>query len=405
MTTQQQYPTKQRVRALIAVLLFISILSLLITSCDSAPAASQYTYQLPENIDDGLDVVTLDAVNIDANLLGAAVDQIRAGKYKEVHSMLIFKDNKLVFEEYFPGHRYKWDGPGNHGAWVKWNKYMPHKIMSDTKSLTSTSIGLAIEHGFIESVHQSIFDYLPEHQHLNTGGKNKITIEHLLTMTSGLEWKEWGTSYTDMGNDILKLWVECEDQVTCILEKSLIAEPGTSFTYSGGGMVLLGEILKNATNMNIELFSEQYLFEPLGIKPPVWEKYPSGVIDGAGGVKITPRDMGKIGLTFLNDGVWNGAQVISKGWVEKSATTYPGNERIKVPGTDSGRNGYAYTWWTKEYSHSGEKINMFYAGGWGGQVIMVFPELNTVVVFTGGNYTSKTTAFSVLEKYVLPAIE
>ncbi|MCJ7701722.1 MAG: beta-lactamase family protein [Anaerolineales bacterium] len=409
MTTKEKNPRVQAMKknqslTMIAAVLFISLLSLLLTSCDNAPA-SQYTYQPPENIDDGLDIGTLAEVNIDPDLIGTAVDKIREGKYKEVHSMLIFKDNKLVFEEYFMGHRYKWDGPGNHGSWVTWNKYRPHNIMSDTKSITSACIGIAIDHGFIESVDQPIFDYLPEHQHLNKDGKDKITIEHLLTKTTGLEWKEWGTSYTNLENDTFKLWVECEDQITCILEKPLIDEPGTSFTYSGGGMVLLGEIIKHATNMNIEEFSEKYLFETLGIDPPVWEKYESGVIDASGGIKITPRDMTKFGAAFLNNGVWNGKQIIPEKWVEKSAATYPGNSRINVPGEDSGRVGYSYTWWTKQYSSSGKKINMYYAGGWGGQLIMVLPELNTVIVFTGGNYTTSRPDFKIFEKYVLPAIE
>jgi len=244
---------------------------------------------------------------------------------------------------------------------------------------------------------------LPDHQRFNTDGKEGITIEHLLTMTSGLEWKEWGASYTDLGNDTFKLWIECEDQAACILEKPLIEEPGADFTYSGGDMVLLGEIIKNATGMNIEEFSGKYLFEPLGIDPPIWAKYDSGVIDGSGGIKITPREMAKFGLTFLNNGLWDGEQIVSEGWVEKSATTYPGNTRINVPGEDSGRVGYAYTWWTKEYSR--EDINMYYAGGWGGQLILVLPEVDAVVVFTGGNYVTSRPDFKIFEKYVLPAIE
>ena len=174
-------------------------------------------------------------------------------------------------------------------------------------------------------------------------------------MTSGLEWNEWGASYTNLENDTFKLWVDCEDQITCVLEKPFIDEPGTSFNYSGGGMVVLGEILKNATNMSIEDFSGNNLFEPLGIEPPIWAKYESGVIDGSGGIEITPRDMANICLTFLNKGVWNGEQIISEQWVEKSATAFPGNTRINVIGEDSGRVGYSYTWWTKQYSHSGKK--------------------------------------------------
>ncbi|MHA1112823.1 MAG: serine hydrolase domain-containing protein [Promethearchaeota archaeon] len=386
-------------------ILMLSVFGLLFTGCESE-SSGQYTYRPPENINDRVDVGTLDEVNIDAKLIVKAVDKIHQGKYKEVHSMLIFKDDKLVFEEYFKGHEFKWDAPYHHGESVSWNRKMSHNIMSDTKSITSVCIGIAIDRGFIKSVHQSIFDYLPDHQHLNTDGKNKITIEHLLTMTSGLEWNEWGTSYTSLKNDTFKLWIQCEDQITCILEKPLINEPGTSFTYSGGGMIVLCEIIKNAAKMNIEEFSGKYLFAPLEIDSFNWSlKFKSGVMDASGGLKITPRDMVKIGVTFLNNGVWKEKQIIPKKWVEKSAAPFPGNTWINIPGEDSGFVGYSYSWWTKNYFNSGKRINMFYAGGWGGQYIMVLPEVSTVVVFTSGNYVTKRPPFKILKKYVIPAID
>ncbi len=114
--------------------------------------------------------------------------------------------------------------------------------------------------------------------------------------------------------------------------------------------------------------------------------------------------MAKIGVLFLKKGVWNGKQIISEQWVEKSSTSFPGNNGINIPGVASGRHGYSYSWWTKSYSISGKNINMFNAGGWGGQEIIVMPEVNTVVVFTGGNYTSNVKVFKILEKYIIPAI-
>jgi CubicO group peptidase (beta-lactamase class C family) len=129
------------------------------------------------------------------------------------------------------------------------------------------------------------------------------------------------------------------------------------------------------------------------------------VIDAGGGLKMTPRDMVKIGVTYLNNGVWNGERVISEQWVEKSATSYAGNTGIDVPGTDKRNVGYSYSWWTTTFSDSGKEIDMFYASGWGGQNILVLPELNAVVVFTGGTYISSTRTFSLLEKYIIPAID
>ena len=391
---------------LISTLLLLSVL--LFVGFQSEPSIP-YTYQPPENINDGLDVGILEEVNIDSALIEKAVNDINRGKYKEVHSMLIFKDDMLVLEEYFQGHEYQWDAPDHHGELVTWNRSMSHVMQSVTKSITSTCIGIAIDNGFIESVHQSIFDYLPEHQHLNTDGKDKITIEYLLTMTSGLNWEEWNAPYSSRDNPIVEIWFQEAEQnidpFTFVLEGSLIDEPGTRFRYYGGNQIVLGGIIENATEMNIDEFSAKYLFGPLEIDSfDWWSRFENGVIEAAGGLKITPRDMVKIGVTYLNNGVWNGKRIISEQWVEKSATIYPGNTGINVPGTDKKNIGYSYSWWTKTFSNSGKEIKMFYALGWGGQNIMVFPELNTVVVLTGGIYVSSTRTFSLLEKYIIPAL-
>jgi len=385
-------------------ILLIYVLSFLIVSCQN-DYSGLYSYQTPENINDGFEVGTLNEVTIDSVPIIQAANNIYGGNFKEVHSMLIFKDGKLVFEEYFPGHKYKWDAPGHHGEWVVWDKTMLHDIKSVSKSIVSTCIGIAIDQGFIESVHQSIFDYLPEYKHLKKDGKEHITIEHLLTMTSGLEWDEWGAPLSSSSNDIVGLWFNCEDQIACILERPLVDEPGTSFTYSGGNIIVLGEIIKNATNMNIDEFSMNYLFNPLGVDSTMWSVvFRSGVIEAAGGLEIKPRDMVKVGVTFLNKGVWDGKRIISEEWVENSSKPFRDNHGINIPGTDQRKNGYAYSWWTKQFSSSGEKIDLFYAGGWGGQNIIVFPEFNTVVVFNGGNYLTKTRIFKLLENYIIPAI-
>ena len=384
----------------------ISILFLAFTGCEYSTVA-QYKYSPPELTSDGLMVGTLDEVNIDSRYIRDAIVDIIGGKFREVHSLIIHRRGKLVLEEYFPGHSYKWDGANHYGEWVEWNRDVLHMIASDSKSITSACIGIAVDQGFIKSVHQSIFDYLPDYKELNKDGKDKITIEHLLTMTSGLEANEWQAPYSSPANDVIALWFPpCEDPITCILEKPLVREPGTYFNYFGGNMILLGEILKNASGMNIDQFSKKYLFSPMGIDSINWSLiFPNGVYESAGGLELTPRAMLKIGVLYLNNGVWEGEKILSEEWIKKSASSYGNNMNIKIPGTDGGRNGYGYSWWVKDYSTPWEKTSMYYACGWGGQYIMVFPELETVVVFTGANYTSRVRNFRILEKYILPAID
>ena len=385
------------------VTFILFILSCIFFSCVNN--SSNFIYQQPDNINDGLKIGTLESVNMETEKITNAVKKIRDGKFGEVHSMLIFKNNMLVLEEYFDGHKYKWDEKAYHGEFVSWNRTMPHELMSCTKSITSACIGIAIDKGFIQSVNQSIFDYLPDHQNLKVNYREYITIEHLLTMTSGLAWDEWSVAHGSSANDIDSLWFDCKDTIRCVLDRPWWQEPGKLFTYNGGGTIILSEILENATNMSPYDFMKKYLLEPLGIENTQWSQFPGGVWDGSGSFHMTPRDMIKLGSVYLNDGLWNGERIISADWVKKSSIPYANNIDINIPGEDSGKNEYGYTWWISEFHHSDEIITMFRAGGWGGQEIMVFPELDMLVVFTGGNYARTTHLFKILEKYILSAVK
>ena len=190
-----------------------------------------------------------------------------------------------------------------------------------------------------------------------------------------------------------------------VLSRDVVAEPGTRFNYSGGDIQILVEILRNATGMTLNEFSGTCLFEPMGIGSyDWWLVFASGQVQGAGGLKLTPRDMVKTGAMMLNRGAWNDSRIVSEEWVDKCMTPYAGNTGIKVPGEDLGRLGYAYTWWTKSFTYGGENIGMYLAIGWGGQKIMVLPELDMVVVFTGANYDKNEHQFEILEKFILSAI-
>lgn len=383
----------------------IAILIMLNVSCGESFVYEDYKYKVPEKTGDGLETGTLEEANLDSNYLYKAIDAIYKSKHNEVHSMLIYKNDKLVLEEYFQGHKYQWDAKKYHGELVQWDRTMQHPIMSCTKSFTSACVGIAIDKGFIKSVDQSIFDYLPDHQQLKTNNKNYITIEHLLTMTSGLAWDEWNSAHGgQLTNDYDHLYI-VDDQIKSVLERPWWAAPGEFFTYNGGGIVILGEIMKNATGMNMDEFAQKYLFEPLGIDSVEWWSYPNGRLETASSLSMTPRNMLKFGALYLKNGSWNGEQIISSEWVEKSSTVYKNNVGINLPIEDSGINAYGYTWWISELDHNGKKIKMYRANGWGGQTIMVLPDLDMVVVFTSGNWASKSKLFEILNNYILTATE
>jgi CubicO group peptidase (beta-lactamase class C family) len=389
----------QSIMKLLSVLLIL----FLTAKCEK-DFSTEYPYDIPTEINDGLKTGSLNDVEIDEDMLRKAVGRIDNGKYGEIHSMLIYKDNMLVFEDYYEGHQYQWDAPGHYGNYVQWNRDLQHCIHSDTKSITSLCIGIAIDKGYIKSVHQSIFDYLPDYQHFNNNNKEYVSIEHLLTMTSGFRWEEWGVSLASVENDQIGIWFWEKGPMNYVLGRELVAVPGTRFNYSGGDIQILVEILENATGMKIDEFSRKYLFEPLGISTyDWWLVFPSGEIQGAGGLKLTPRDMVKIGAMMLNKGFWDGKQIISEEWVSKCTVPYAGNSGIKVPGEDLGKVGYSYTWWTKDFTYRGDEISMYFALGWGGQKIIVLPDLDMVIAFNGANYNSKVHQFEILERFILPA--
>lgn len=277
--------------------------------------------------------------------------------------------------------------------------------MSCTKSIISAIAGIAEDKGFFD-VNESIFNYLPDHQIYKTNGKGNITIEHLLSMSSGLEFDEWSTGHGSRVNDIDRIHWDCgDDPLTCVLERPLKHVPGEKFNYNSGGTIIMGEIIKNATGQDMAEFANEQLFNPLGIDSVIWNRFKNGVIAGGGGLKMTSRDMLKFGICFLNNGVWNEQQIISPKWVERSRNSYGNNTGIKVPGSDFRKQGYSYSWWTGLLETQKREVGFYSASGWGGQKIMIIDDLNMVMVFTRGNYVVKNHHQKILERIVLPAIE
>ncbi|MDH3245162.1 MAG: beta-lactamase family protein [Saprospiraceae bacterium] len=385
---------------------FIFIIVLFFLSNCHTQTAIPDAYQPPELLADGLDVGSLEEVGMDAATISKALTKIKRGKFNETHAVLIYKDDRLVLEEYFTGHRHQWDAPRHWAGLIDWDHDEFHHIMSVTKSITSTCVGIAIKEGYIESVDQSIFDYLPDHQHLSTALNENITIEHLLTMTSGWAWYEWGAPYSSAENPIIGIWISDKDPLSFILEGEIVHTPGTRFSYYGGHQILLGEILRHASGLPIDRFSQKYLFDPLGIDSVDWAtRFDNGVIESAGGLRMKPRDMLKVGVTFLNDGQWSNRSIVSPDWVKHSAAPFANNREIKIPGQDSGKhNGYSYSWWIHPFKHNGATITAFLAGGWGGQQIVVIPALESVIVLTGGAYMNRVKEYRLIEKYLLAAM-
>jgi CubicO group peptidase (beta-lactamase class C family) len=354
----------------------------------------------------------LDEVRIDEELVLAAMDRIRDGTYPNVHSVLLVKDGRLVFEAYFDGYAFDYLGDEFRGEHTEFGIDSLHNLASVTKSFTSALVGIAIEQGFIQDVNEPVFAFFPEYAGLKTGPHGRITLEHLLTMTSNLEWNELEVWLGDPRHDLIQLFI-VPDPLEYILAKPLVAEPGTTWYYNGGGVNLLGEVIRKASGMRIDDFSAKYLFAPLGITEYQWDHINPDIIHASGNLKLRPRDMAKFGQLFLNGGTWKGERIVPGEWVKRSTSAQVaipwdsladplGDEYVDLSQTEGDR--YGYLWWLKTYDVNAQKIPSFYADGWGGQNIIVFPSLELVAVFTGGNYVGPEPVDDIVTRYVLPAV-
>jgi CubicO group peptidase (beta-lactamase class C family) len=201
-----------------------------------------------------------------------------------------------------------------------------------------------------------------------------MTIQHLLTMTAGFDWNEGVLSYTDPANDC-GIMEASFDWVQYAIDEPMANEPGKTFAYNSGATQILSYIFRKATGKDIEEYAAQNLFAPLGIKEYFWKRIPTGLADTEGGLYLKPSDLAKIFYLWLQNGNWNGTQLVKKDWVKSSVEPF-----ISVG------NGvkYGYKWWLYEYGAGSEKL-AWCGSGFGGQFPVIIPEYNIVAVFTGWN--------------------
>ncbi len=333
----------------------------------------------PANLNDGWAVANIGDVSINKDKLVRLIDSIHSKNLVNTHSILIAKENKLVFETYFDG----------------FNANIPHTLMSASKSISSAIIGIAIDDNIIESVDQKLYDYIPqEYQYTKDALKSKIRIKDLLTMSSGLDVnkKAYENYYQDPNNS--KSWL------TIVLEAPMVKDPGTYADYGSANPFLLGVYLNERLEKPLEIYMDEKLFAPLGITNYI------NLTDDTettpyfgGGMLLTPRDLLKFGQLYLNKGKWNGKQIISENWVEES---FKKHARLQ----DRNGNEYGYLWWHHTYTIDGKAIKTIEARGSGGQLISIIPELESVVVITAGNFRNRKSYQSreILEEYILPAM-
>jgi len=350
-----------------------TLLALLAGCSSTEPEIDPWVYQQPEEVGDGWSTVSLAEAGLDEHRLTLMMEVLRQNPGHLVHGIVIAVDGALAFEEYFPGRTHPTYGE----VPVRFTRDRKHCLSSVTKSVTATLLGIAIDRGFISSVDAKVFDFFPEYADLNVGSKSDITLEHLVTMSAGLQWDEWTYPIGDMRNDITRWFRFDGDLLRFVLERPMVADPGAEFTYNGGLTNVLGEVIRRASGLRLDQFSDTYLFAPLGITDYSWYILRPGFVYASGDLSLRPRDAAKLGQLYLQDGMWNGERILSSGWVQASASpAFTMTER-------SGHIGYSYGWWPKSSTYG---LGAFAASGWGEQAIIVMPEFDMVAVFTGGSY-------------------
>ena len=285
-------------------------------------------------------------------------------KLAHIRSFLIVRHGYLVFEKYYQG--------------CEQNDY--HEVASVTKSFTSALVGIALKGEYLKSLDQKMMDFFPDYA---TSDIVNITLGHLLTMTSGFRW-----------NDInFPRWTRSDNWIKFAVERPIVNEPGEKFNYDTPAAHLLSGILAKATGISTLKFASKYLFEPLGIAQPQWSTDPQGYNTGGHGAAFRSRDLAKFGYLYLNNGMWDGKQVISSNFVQTSTQKqneggFPENEH------------YGYLWWvtTVEGHHA------YFAGGFGGQFIYIVPELDLVVVITSNLDRPHMENRNIVGEFIIPAI-
>jgi CubicO group peptidase (beta-lactamase class C family) len=366
-------------------------------SCSQKENVCQDDLQISQPIEtgDGWETANLESVGIDVIKLQEMVDRICDSTYQNIHSVLIIKNGKLVFEQYFKGYTFQYEAEECKGSLKNFDVNSVHNLASVTKSITSILFGIAYDQGYIKDLDNNVFRYFPKYVSLNDSLKNQITLYHLLTMTSGQQWNEQSISIKDRNNDLIHMF-RVTDPVEFILSKPVIHKPGIKFYYNGGGTNLLGEVIHFTTGLMLNDFAKKYLFYPLGIDRYKWKFIKPNVVYASGDLKLRPRDMAKIGYLMLNKGMWKKQQILSEGWIEKSTEPY-----VQF----NTNEGYASQWWTKNFVIGDVSVSSFSARGWGGQRIVAFPDLNAVVVFTAGNYDTVDPINEMIYRYVIPSVK
>lgn len=302
----------------------------------------------------------------------------RAAADADLHSVLVWRSGRMLVEIY----RRSKDRPV--GDWfareVTFGPDVLHDLRSISKSVVALLVGQAVGRGEIDTA-APVLDFYPGLSDLRRDGREAIRISHLLDMASGLAWNETAAPYGSSANDETRLSWD-GNPARYVLNRPLVAEPGTLWNYNGGHTVLLAEILEQRSGRTLLDSARTDLFEPLGITRWEWRSGFHRRPLAYAGLRLTPPDLLRLGQLLLTGGAWQGSQVVPAAWIDASL-----QPSITI---GKGPFSYGHHWWDGLVPRNGTKLRWTAGVGNGGQRLFVVPELDLVVVFTAGFYGEKS---------------
>lgn len=352
-------------------------------------ALDHFVPQQPVARKDGWSTASLEEVRLDPKPITALIERMLRTETLDyttpyVHSLLIARHGKLVLEEYFYG--FNWS--------------LPHDTRSGGKTLGSSLIGIAMSQDVKLELQTPVLFLFPEYKEIANldERKKRMTVESLLTMTSGLAGDD--NEDTSPGSeDHMQNQQSQPDWYKYALDLRMANEPGgEKAVYCSPAINLLGGIVRNTTGVWLPEYFYKYFAEPLDIGLYHLNLMPSGDGYVGGGAYLRPRDQLKLGQLYLSGGIWNGKRLLSKSWADSSTRQHSSFDQD---------HRYGYAWHIRDLTVGGLAYREYSAEGNGGQLVIVIPELDLTVGFTAGNYGNFPTWYKFIQElvpqFIIPA--
>lgn len=307
-----------------------------------------------------LPVASLKEAGFNKDSVEILLNRINETPHKDFRGLVVIKNNHIVIEEYF------------NTFW----RISIHDIRSAGKSVTALLLGIAIKDGLIKNLDQNVYSLFSENKNpaIHQDYK-KITLRHLLDMSSGLDADEDKPETTGH----VGKWISKDDWKAYLLNVPVTAQPGKDWVYADINALLIGLAIEEASGMSLKDYAQKKLFDPLGIKQFYWYTNASNQTGAAGNLYISTLDFAKLGLLVVNEGKWDGNQFIDSNYIEELITR---KNFDLSPFADA----YGMLWYKSSGIIRGKNVDYLFASGNGGNHLVVVPEEEMVIALTSSAY-------------------